>query len=154
MRIERMRSGRGSVIKATAAIAIALGIVATPGPALAGTPNYAWQLYHATNHSRETHGVHRLDRAFRMSEEAQSHSERMARHHRLWHTNGPTQYGAHCYAWGENVGYTSGSVEDLEKAFMESADHRSHILDAGFHRVAVGAAMRNGKLWVTVFFCT
>ena len=37
---------------------------------------------------------------------------------------------------------------------MASADHRSHILDAGFHRVAVGAATRNGKLWVTVFFCT
>jgi uncharacterized protein YkwD len=154
MRIEPMRSGRGSVIRAAAALALALGIAAGPGTALAGTPNYAWQLFHATNDSRQRHDVHRLDQAFRMSDEAQRHSERMARHHRLWHTNGPTQYDAHCYSWGENVGYTSGSVEDLEKAFMASADHRSHILDAGFHRVAVGAATRNGKLWVTVFFCT
>lgn len=153
MRIERTRT-RGAFIRSVAAVAIAVGIVAAPGPAVAGTPNYAWQVYHATNDSRERHGVHRVERAFRMSDEAQRHSEQMARNHRLWHTSGPRQYGAHCYAWGENVGMTSGSVQELERAFMASADHRSHILDRGFHRVAVGAATHNGKLWVTVFFCT
>jgi uncharacterized protein YkwD len=148
------RRGAGTFVSSVVAAAIAVSIVAAPGTALAGTPNYAWQLFHATNDSRERHGVHRVDRAFRMSDEAQRHSERMARHHRLWHTTGPTKYGAHCYAWGENVGYTSGSVQDMEQAFMASADHRSNILDRGFHRVAVGATERNGKLWVTVFFCT
>ncbi len=78
----------------------------------------------------------------------------MARDERLWHTHGPVRYDARCYSWGENVGWTTGDVPDLQKAFMGSAGHRAHILDRGFDRVAVGAAMVNGRLWVTVFFCT
>ena len=119
----------------------------------ADTPNYAWQLFHATNESRVHHDVHRLDRAFRMSRFAERHSVRMAHDRRLWHTEGPSRYDAHCFTWGENVGWTSGDVDDLEKAFMASASHRQHILDRGFDRVAVGAARVGGKVWVTVFFC-
>jgi len=150
-----MRTPRTTLVRSTVILAITAVVALTaPATAQAGTPNYAWQLFHATNQSRTTHGVHRLNRAFRMSDEARDHSERMARDKRLWHTDGPRQYGANCYAWGENVGWTTGGVNDLEKAFMASADHRSHILDAGFDRVAVGAAKVDGKLWVTVFFCT
>ena len=93
-------------------------------------------------------------RAHRMSKEAEAHSRAMARSKRLWHTAGPVRYGAHCYAWGENLGWTTGDVPDLEKAFMASAGHREHILDRTFRRAAVGAVKIKGKLWVTVFFCT
>jgi uncharacterized protein YkwD len=129
-------------------------VVSSAGLARAGDDTYAWQLFHATNRSRTSHGVHRVDRAFRMSKVAERHSQRMAQHRRLWHTSGPSLYGAHCYTWGENVGWTSGDIPDIERAFMASAGHRTHILDGSFDRVGVGAAKVGGKLWVTVFFCT
>jgi uncharacterized protein YkwD len=135
------------------ALSTALLVALAPAAAHADTPNYAWQLFHATNESRALHDVHRLDRAFRMSRFAERHSVRMAHDRRLWHTEGPSRYDAHCFTWGENVGWTSGDVDDLEKAFMASASHRQHILDRGFDRVAVGAARVGGKVWVTVFFC-
>lgn len=125
-----------------------------PGLALARTPNYSWLLLHSTNETRAHHGVPRLDLAGRMSEYAQRHSERMAREGRLWHTSGPSRYGARCYLWGENIGYTTGSVADLQRAFMASASHRSHILNRRFDRIAVGATKAGRRLWVTVFFCT
>ena len=79
----------------------------------------------------------------------------MARSKRLWHTAGPVRYGARCYAWGENVGWTTGDVPDLEKAFMASAGHREHILDRTLPpRRGRRRARSSGKLWVTVFFCT
>ena len=144
-----------SILKAVLASGIALFLTLAPAAAQAGeAPNYAWLLFQATNESRAHHDVHRLDRAFRMSRFAERHSERMANDRRLWHTAGPSRYDAHCFTWGENVGWTSGDVNDLEKAFMASAGHRQHILDRGFDRVAVGAAKAGGTLWVTVFFCT
>jgi uncharacterized protein YkwD len=134
------------------AIVMAAGLI--PGSALARTPNYGWLLLRATNQARANHHVPRLDRASRMSEYARRHSALMAREGRLWHTSGPSRYGARCYTWGENVGYTTGSVADLQQAFMKSASHRSHILDSRFDRVAVGATKVGRRLWVTVFFCT
>jgi uncharacterized protein YkwD len=138
------------------AIVMAIAMVAAliPGSAMAWTPNYGWLLLRATNQSRLSHHVPMLDRASRMSEYAQRHTELMARDGRLWHTSGPTRYDAHCFAWGENIGYTTGSIADLQRAFMKSASHRSHILNSRFDRVAVGAAKVGRRLWVTVFFCT
>ncbi len=140
--------------KTLLAISVTALMVLGPAAAQAGTPNYGWQVFHATNESRAKHGIHRLDRASRMSRVAERHSLRMAHHRRLWHTSGPGRYGAHCFAWGENVGMTGGDVADLQRAFMRSASHRSHILNRGFDRAAVGAATVHGELWVTVFFCT
>jgi uncharacterized protein YkwD len=149
-----MQRAKASTTKAVTVLAVFLTIVLLAPAAQADSPNYAWQLFHATNDSRKSHGVHQLDRAHRMSRKAEAHSRAMARSKHLWHTAGPVRYGARCYAWGENVGWTTGGVPDLEKAFMASAGHREHILDGSFRRVAVGAAEIKGKLWVTVFFCT
>jgi uncharacterized protein YkwD len=149
-----MQPAKTSTARVLAAVAVFLTIGMLAPVAQAGTPNYAWQLFRATNDSRDRHGVHALDRAHRMSKEAEAHSRAMARSKHLWHTQGPVRYDAHCYSWGENVGWTTGDVPDLEKAFMASAGHRQHILDRTFERVAVGAVRSNGKLWVTVFFCT
>jgi uncharacterized protein YkwD len=55
--------------------------------------------------------------------------------------------------WGENVGITTGSVSDLQQAFMQSPGHRANILNQGFRRVALGTYRDDdGYLWVTVFF--
>jgi uncharacterized protein YkwD len=55
--------------------------------------------------------------------------------------------------WGENVGITTGSVSDLQQAFMQSPGHRANILNQRFRRVALGTYRDDdGYLWVTVFF--
>ena len=145
-----------STTRATALIAVALSmlLLLPATSAHARKPNYTWQLFEATNDSRARHGVHTLGRAHRMSDKALAHSRAMARSKRLWHSPGPVRYGARCYVWGENVGWTTGDVPDLQRAFMASSDHRQHILERSFRRAAVGAVSVNGKLWVTVFFCT
>jgi uncharacterized protein YkwD len=119
------------------------------------TPNYAWQMFLATNHSRRAHGVPRLDRNRALSELAERHARAMARQGRLFHTRDVSIYLDKVKSWsrwGENIGWTSGDVADLERAFMHSSEHRANILSRAFHHVAVGAVRRNGKIWVSLFF--
>lgn len=54
---------------------------------------------------------------------------------------------------GENVG-VGRTPSSLHDAFMESRKHRSNILFEDFYRIGVGAASRDGRLWVTVMFAT
>jgi uncharacterized protein YkwD len=140
-------------LAAVLAAAVALALV--PAAAQARTPNYAWQMYRETNESRVRHHAGRLDRAHKLGDEATQHARSMARRGTLFHTSGPTRYGVRCWVWGENVGYTTGDVPDLQRAFMRSPSHRSNILDRDFDRVAVGAATDDrGRLYVALFFCT
>lgn len=138
-----------------AATAVALSLTLVPVTAHGRTPNYSWQMYRETNSSRIRHSVGRLDRAHRLTDEATRHARAMARRGELFHSSGPSRYGVRCWTWGENVGWTSGDVDDLQRAFMNSPTHRSHVLDRDFERVAVGATTDDrGRLYVTVFFCT
>ena len=120
-------------------------------------PNYAWQLFRATNESRRRHGLGRLDLNRQMSDVARRHSAAMARANRLYHSTDIGRYlngnGVGRWSiWGENIGWTTGNVKDLQRAFMASAVHRVHILSRSFRHVAVGAVQTKHKLWVTVFF--
>ena len=144
------RSGRLVAVLLTTLV---LGLV--PTSAHAGTPNYAWQLFKATNHSRLSHGVHRISLDREASVTAAKHSAAMARQDTLFHSSDPTTYLSgvgRWSSWGENIGWTTGDVGDLQRAFMRSIVHRVHILDRGFDHVGVGAVKDGKKLWVTVFF--
>jgi uncharacterized protein YkwD len=137
------------------ATAVAVLLTLVPTAAQAGTPNHSWQMFRETNATRARHSVGRLDRAHRLTDEATKHARAMARRGELFHTSGPTRYGVRCAAWGENVGRTSGDVEDLQHAFMNSPSHRGHVLDRNFDRVAIGSATDDrGRLYVALFFCT
>jgi uncharacterized protein YkwD len=119
------------------------------------TPNYAWRLFKATNASRFRFGLPRLALNRDASVLAQRHSRAMARSHRLFHSSDPGRYlhGVGRWSnWGENIGWTSASVDDLQKAFMNSSVHRGHILSRSFRHVAVGAVLSGHKIWVTLFF--
>lgn len=115
-------------------------------------------MYRATNTSRLNHEVRRVDIHYQISKLARQHSIAMANRGSIFHTS--TSVIANSYlkginwrTWGENVGVTSGTVSDLQRAFMQSAGHRANILNRGFHRVALGTYRdTNGLLWVTVFF--
>jgi uncharacterized protein YkwD len=114
----------------------------------------AWQLLKRTNAARERRGLRpvRLDRE--RSQIARRHSARMAAAGYLFHTTKVSVYlqGIRWHRWGENVGYTSGSVAGLHDAFMASAPHRRNILQRGFRRVAIGTVRVDGRLWATLFF--
>jgi uncharacterized protein YkwD len=118
-------------------------------------PNYGWQMYAATNASRRRMGLPRLVRGKAASKVALAHSRAMANTRSLYHSQQIAPYLAgagRVYMWGENIGWTTGGVPDLERAFMASPDHRTHILSPSFRHVAVGAVRRGHRLWVTLFF--
>jgi len=109
----------------------------------------------ATNHSRVSHGVHRVSLNAVMSELALKHSLAMAKAGYLFHTSDPASYYLHGITWriwGENVGVTGGAVAQMESAFMASPPHRANILRPSFKHTAIGAVRWNGQLWITVFF--
>jgi uncharacterized protein YkwD len=146
-------SKRTARLVAVLVTTLVLGLL--PAAAQAGTPNFAWQLFKATNQSRLARGVHRLSLDREASGVAAKHSSQMARRRTLFHSSDPNAYlsGVGRWSrWGENIGWTTGDVGDLQRAFMHSSVHRVHILDGSFRHVAIGAVKNGKKLWVTVFF--
>jgi uncharacterized protein YkwD len=47
---------------------------------------------------------------------------------------------------------TSGSLSDLQDAFMNSTVHRQNILNRRFKHVGIGVARDGDAYWVTVVF--
>jgi uncharacterized protein YkwD len=108
-----------------------------------------------TNESRLNHDVRRVELHEHLSDLARKHSLAMARRGSLFHTKDPASYylkGISWRTWGENVGFTGGSVRELQRTFMASPLHRANVLNRDFRRVAIGAVRVDGVLWVTVFF--
>jgi uncharacterized protein YkwD len=146
-------SKRTSRLVAALVTSLVLGLL--PATAHAYTPNYAWQLFRATNHSRLGHGVHRLSLDRDASIFAVKHSSAMARRNTLFHSSDPSVYlsGVGRWSrWGENIGWTTGDMGSLQRAFMHSPVHRANILDGRFRHVAIGAVKDGKKIWVTLFF--
>lgn len=136
-----------------ALLALTLTVGLAPAPAPAATP-LSRQMLTLTNDSRD--GRHRdaLEIDERLSRIALRHSRAMARKGELFHSaNLPKALGAAKWTtWGENVGYTTGSLEELQRAFMKSRDHRRNILKRSFEKVGVGVVRRDGEIWATLIF--
>jgi uncharacterized protein YkwD len=114
----------------------------------------SWRLFKATNQSRGRFDVPTLRLNRELSAIARRHSMAMARNGELFHTTNVDAYlhGIGWHIWGENVGFTPGDVEGMERAFMDSPPHRENILNRAFRQVAIGSVRVDGTLWVTVFF--
>jgi uncharacterized protein YkwD len=144
-------------IALVAAVLTSLAVL-VPSPAQAGPLTPRARMYRATNTSRVNHDVRRVDIHYQISKLARQHSIAMAHRHKIFHTDrsvikGTYLKGINWRTWGENVGVTSGTIADLQQAFMQSHDHRVNILNRGFRRVALGTYRdEDGLLWVTVFF--
>jgi uncharacterized protein YkwD len=136
--------------------ALVCGLILTAaGPADASGDPSRWAMKRETNESRIENNRRRVDLRAHMSELAQRHSRRMARRGELFHTANPAGYyldGVSWSTWGENVGYTSGTVSRMQRLFMQSPGHRANVLNRDFRHVAIGTVRRDGVLWVTVFF--
>lgn len=136
-----------------AMLALALTIGLAPSPAGAVTP-LGRQMMALTNESRDGHQRDALKVDERLSRIALRHSRAMARQGELFHSADlPKALGsAKWTSWGENVGYTTVSLEDLQRAFMESRDHRRNILKRSFEMVGIGVVRRDGQIWATLIF--
>jgi uncharacterized protein YkwD len=138
------------------AVLLASALVLGPTPSPAGaSPELRDKMFAATNRSRVSRDRDALKLNLAMSKLARQHSLAMAEEGALFHTDDPVDAyldGVKWSTWGENVGMTTGTVKDVQSAFMKSKGHRRNILRAAFERVAVGAVRRDGYLWVTVFF--
>ncbi|HEX9681500.1 MAG TPA: CAP domain-containing protein [Acidimicrobiales bacterium] len=53
---------------------------------------------------------------------------------------------------GENVGRTTGTVQDVQKAFEESPGHYANLVDPDFTHVGIASRRVDGTLWVTQVF--
>jgi hypothetical protein len=57
------------------------------------------------------------------------------------------------YTMGENVGWSSASVQSLHTAYMNSPGHRANIMRPEFQRIAIGCYRDSeGKIWTSVNF--
>jgi uncharacterized protein YkwD len=126
----------------------------TTGPDRLRVGEDAWQLLKLTNAARERRGLGKLQLDRDASRIARRHSAAMAAASELFHTTDVSPYlqGIDWQRWGENVGYTPGSVDGLQQAFMDSEPHRHNVLEPDFRRVAIGTMRVDGVLWVTLFF--
>jgi uncharacterized protein YkwD len=146
----------GALVVTVPAGASPLRVSAAPaaGPERLRVGEDAWQLLKLTNAARERRGLTKLQLDREASRIARRHSAAMAAAGELFHTTDVTPYldGIDWHRWGENVGYTPGSVDGLQDAFMDSEPHRHNVLEPGFRRVAIGTVRVDGVLWVTLFF--
>ena len=116
--------------------------------------NYERQLAELTNETRDNNGLSVLPLDPELSMAARSHSRRMAKQGRLFHSNTEFYASRLNRSWhdmGENVG-VDGNPEEMHKAFLNSQTHREKIMGSHWDRMGVGSVKKNGRVWVTVLF--
>lgn len=109
------------------------------------------------NQDRAQNGLPALTWSPCLAQIAVQNAQRMAAQGFISHTNGPTLdlgcgLGNHA---GENVGYTSGGINDLllNTLFMNSPDHRANILGPYYHYVGTAWVVApNGYAYIAVEF--
>ena len=105
------------------------------------------------NRARSSRSIAKLRLDPELSKAARVQTRKMIRNRSLFHTR---NLGSKVTNWtivGENVGMTSGGVDSLHRAFMNSSGHRANILRSGYRFMGVGARRSaDGRLWVTVIF--
>lgn len=130
-----------------------LAFFVAPVPALAATSSLdaEREFIALVNIERAKHGVGALTERGDVTSVARGWSATMARQDRLAHN---PDFGTQITGWSrisENVG-VGPSVESLHRALMNSAGHRSNILDDQVMDIGVGVVQSGGKVWVTQNF--
>jgi uncharacterized protein YkwD len=110
------------------------------------------------NRDRAAHGLRPLTWSSCLASVAASNAVRLSRQGWVqpYHTNGPTlDLGCHLgNRAGENVGYWSGGINDvqLNTMFMNSAEHRANILGPYRYVATAWAVAPNGAAYIAVEF--
>lgn len=156
-----MRLGSGlfrrcvKLVAAFTLTAAALGAsTALATPALASP---AGDLGAATNAARAAAGLPALQRNAQLDAVAQAWAQHMAATNVLAHNPGLQTQVSDWSVLGENVG-RAGDIPSVQRAFMNSPEHRANILDPRYTQMGVGAAISTfpscgcQQLWVVVDF--
>lgn len=109
----------------------------------------------AINAERSARGIDPLEVDTGLVSYARQHTQSMISAGSLYHSTS-AQLAAVLpegkTSWGENVGYAANCAR-LHRAFMESPGHKKNILDPGFTRLTIGAAVSpSGSVWATEIF--
>ena len=105
-----------------------------------------------TNHARVRHDRHGLSERRRLNQVAQHWARWMATHRTVRHNPYITGQCGNWQSLGENVG-RGPSESAIQRAFMQSPDHRANILDRAFTQIGIGIARgRDGRLYVDEVF--
>jgi uncharacterized protein YkwD len=119
-------------------------------------PAQAQRLLQLTNAERRRHGLVPLAWFARMLPVTKLQTERMVQQEHLFHNPALNKllYTFGAKVLGENVG-VAPNVDVMERAFMNSPEHRANILNAGY-RYATIYVIRDvtGYVWATVNFLT
>lgn len=143
------RSRALATVASVCAIGCASSVDAGTTTAWAGASpsSYASML----NAERASHGLAPLRISSDLVAIAQEWSAHMAGSQTLAHNPGLTSLVHNWRAVGENVG-EGPTIEDLDSAFMNSAEHRANILDPSYREFGVGYATNDGIIWITIDF--
>jgi uncharacterized protein YkwD len=139
------------------ALVLITAALAAPSTASAGTRTRAaemrWTMFHLVNKARRGHGLDPLTMNAELSQTAYRHSVKMTNRKTVFHTANlyDTVRRYRPSRWGENVGM-AGTVRQLHRAFMRSAEHRANILGQAYRKVGVGIVRSGGRIWGTLIF--
>ncbi|MFZ4519428.1 MAG: CAP domain-containing protein [Microthrixaceae bacterium] len=129
------------------ALLLALGFVAsacTRNAAAAESAKYV-------NEVRSTRGIGPLRWDPTLINKAQAWAEVMAARGAASHSVLADGAGDNWRILGENVGM-AGSVAEMHNLFMNSAPHRSNILNGAYNRIGTGVAESGGRYFVVQVF--
>jgi uncharacterized protein YkwD len=108
--------------------------------------------YEATvNALRQTRGLRPLTSAPKLSRLATKHSRKMAKQHRLVHSDLQRLLGGGIQFAGENVG-TGSSLDQVHQAFLQSPAHAGNLLAGKWRETGIGVYKKGGRLWITQIF--
>ncbi|MGH2829121.1 MAG: CAP domain-containing protein, partial [Actinomycetota bacterium] len=103
------------------------------------------------NSERSTRGLSSLRWNEDLASVARRHARRMADSGNLHHNPNLRNEVEGWEIVGENVGF-GPNVDELHRAFMDSASHRANVLDRDYTLLGTGTVWRDGTLWVTEVF--
>jgi hypothetical protein len=129
---------------ATALLSMSLGVA----PAFAGAES---NFVNKVNAARQAKGKAKVEVYWDLTDDARSHSRKMAERQELFHTPNLGSVTTDWKALAENVG-VGPSVDLIFDAFMNSSGHRANILGS-YNYIGVGVKTDDaGRLWVTMIF--
>jgi len=109
------------------------------------------QLFVATNHFRNQHGLRSLDQQDALMDEARAWAQTMATRGTLSHSD-PSSWNVQWTAVAENVG-VSGSITDIIQRLEASPEHAANMLSSNYTAMAVGVARgKDGRLYAAQLF--
>lgn len=111
----------------------------------------AWDSAVLVNATRDGRGIHKVALDEVLVEKAQAWAEHMAATGSVRHSTLTQGVGDNWSVLGENVGWAR-SVDEMHRLFMDSASHRSTMLDRRYTRFGVGVAVANGRYYTAQVF--